>query len=143
MVDTAHIRLIVAQSTTQPLFASDPVDVVCIDSDWDRIKHAPAADFLITRNKLPDDSLAYVIFTSGSTGKPKGVQVTHGALHNFLETMLEKPGLSRDSTLLAVTTISFDIAALELYLPLISGTASHSCHLAIAIREHRTYTVRP
>ena len=121
MVGTANIRLIVAQTATQPLFALDPVDLVCLDSDWDLIKHAPANAFLATRNTLPDDSLAYVIFTSGSTGKPKGVQITHGALHNFLETMLEKPGLSRDSTLLAVTTISFDIAALELYLPLISG----------------------
>ena len=121
MVDTAHIRLIVAQRTTQPLFALDPVDVVCMDSDWELIKRASASDFLATRNKIHGDNLAYVIFTSGSTGKPKGVQITHGALHNFLETMLEKPGLNRDSTLLAVTTISFDIAALELYLPLISG----------------------
>ncbi len=121
MVDTAHIRLIVAQTATQPIFALDPVEVVCLDSDWELIKRASATDFLATRNRLPSDSLAYVIFTSGSTGKPKGVQITHGALHNFLETMLEKPGLKPDSTLLAVTTISFDIAALELYLPLISG----------------------
>ena len=121
MVDTAHIELIVAQTDTQPIFLLDPVDVVCIDCDWDLIKRAPATDYLATRNRLPDESLAYVIFTSGSTGKPKGVQITHGALHNFLQTMLEKPGLNRDSTLLAVTTISFDIAALELYLPLISG----------------------
>jgi non-ribosomal peptide synthetase component F len=121
MVDTAQLGLIVAQASTQPLFALDPVDVVCIDSDWSLIKSAAAAAFMVTRHTLLGDSLAYVIFTSGSTGKPKGVQITHNALHNFLQTMLEKPGLSRQSTLLAVTTISFDIAALELYLPLISG----------------------
>lgn len=121
MVDTAQLRLIVAQSSTKPLFALDPVAVTCLDSDWDLINSAAANAYLVTRNSLPGDSLAYVIFTSGSTGKPKGVQITHNALHNFLQTMLEKPGLSRQSTLLAVTTISFDIAALELYLPLISG----------------------
>lgn len=65
--------------------------------------------------------LAYVIFTSGSTGKPKGVEVTHGALSNFLLSMQDQPGCAESDRLLAVTTISFDIAALELFLPLICG----------------------
>ena len=69
------------------------------------------------------DDLAYVIFTSGSTGKPKGVEVTHGALGNFLLSMRAAPGCEADDSLLAVTTISFDIAALELFLPLISGAS--------------------
>ncbi len=69
------------------------------------------------------DDLAYVIFTSGSTGKPKGVEVSHGALCNFLLSMREQPGCTEADRLLAVTTISFDIAALELFLPLISGAA--------------------
>ncbi len=67
------------------------------------------------------DGIAYVIYTSGSTGRPKGVQVRHRALGNFLETMARKPGLTCDDTLLAVTTLSFDIAGLELYLPLVTG----------------------
>lgn len=66
-------------------------------------------------------SAAYVIFTSGSTGRPKGVQVTHRALYNFLQSMQSEPGFEQADTLLAVTTISFDIAGLELFLPLISG----------------------
>ena len=65
--------------------------------------------------------LAYVIYTSGSTGKPKGVQIEHRALVNFLESMRGEPGLSADDVLLAVTTLSFDIAGLELHLPLITG----------------------
>ncbi|WP_157140478.1 amino acid adenylation domain-containing protein, partial [Achromobacter xylosoxidans] len=69
------------------------------------------------------DDLAYVIFTSGSTGKPKGVEVTHGALGNFLLSMRAAPGCDAGDSLLAVTTISFDIAALELFLPLISGAS--------------------
>lgn len=67
------------------------------------------------------DDLAYVIFTSGSTGRPKGVEIPHRALVNFLESMQKEPGLSAEDVLLAVTTPSFDIAALELLLPLYSG----------------------
>ena len=68
----------------------------------------------------PSDT-AYVIYTSGSTGRPKGVDVPHGAVMNFLWSMRRRPGLSASDILAAVTTISFDIAVLELYLPLISG----------------------
>lgn len=68
----------------------------------------------------PDD-IAYVIYTSGSTGRPKGVQVAHGSLVNLLWAMRRTPGMSSDDTLLAVTTVSFDIAGLELFLPLIMG----------------------
>src|SRR4029078_7284967 len=65
--------------------------------------------------------LAYVIYTSGSTGKPKGVQVSHRAVVNFLNSMSRAPGLSSADILLAVTTPSFDIAGLELSLPLTLG----------------------
>ncbi len=68
----------------------------------------------------PQDA-AYVLYTSGSTGRPKGVVVSHGALANFLCSMRERPGLSPTDVLAAVTTVSFDIAGLELYLPLIVG----------------------
>lgn len=65
--------------------------------------------------------LAYVLYTSGSTGKPKGVQIEHRNLVNLLWSMAQAPGISDKDTLLAVTTISFDIAGLELFLPLITG----------------------
>jgi amino acid adenylation domain-containing protein len=64
---------------------------------------------------------AYVIYTSGSTGRPKGVAIHHRALVNFLCAMSRQPGLARHDTVVAVTTISFDIAVLELFLPLIVG----------------------
>ena len=67
------------------------------------------------------ESLAYVVFTSGSTGKPKGVCVPHRALVNLLSSMQREPGLAENDRLLAVTNLSFDIAALELFLPLITG----------------------
>lgn len=66
-------------------------------------------------------AIAYVMFTSGSTGRPKGVEVTRGALANFLRSMAHAPGLAHDDRLLAVTTTAFDIAGLELYLPLWVG----------------------
>ncbi|MEW5929752.1 MAG: amino acid adenylation domain-containing protein [Gemmatimonadota bacterium] len=75
-------------------------------------------------------SLAYVIYTSGSTGRPKGVQLPHRAVVNFLHAMRERPGLAEDDVLLAVTTLSFDIAGLELFLPLAVGART-----VIASRE--------
>jgi len=79
------------------------------------------------------DSLAYVIYTSGSTGKPKGVAIEHGALFNLLHSMQREPGLTSADTLVAVTTLSFDIAALELFLPLLAGAK-----LVIATEEQVT-----
>jgi amino acid adenylation domain-containing protein len=68
----------------------------------------------------PDD-LAYVIHTSGSTGRPKGVELRHRSVVNLLLSMQSEPGFTASDSLLAVTTVSFDIAVLELFLPLISG----------------------
>jgi amino acid adenylation domain-containing protein len=65
--------------------------------------------------------LAYVLYTSGSTGQPKGVQIPHRALVNFLSSMQREPGIAPSDTLLSVTSLSFDIAGLELFLPLMTG----------------------
>nr|DAC76731.1 TPA_exp: methionyl-tRNA formyltransferase [Streptomyces sp. NRRL F-4335] len=92
------------------------------------------------------DDLAYVIYTSGSTGRPKGVRVGHRALSNFLVSMVRTPGLTERDRLLAVTTVCFDIAGLELYAPLISGaeveiadddTATDGFRLSALIEERR------
>ena len=68
----------------------------------------------------PDD-LAYVIYTSGSTGRPKGVEVTHRSVVNLLASLRRAPGLAPQDVLLAVTTLSFDISVMEVFLPLIVG----------------------
>ena len=67
--------------------------------------------------------LAYVIYTSGSTGRPKGVEISHGAAANFLSSLRKfEPGCNEHDRLLAITTISFDMSALELLLPILSGS---------------------
>lgn len=81
-------------------------------------------------NKSNENSLAYVIYTSGSTGNPKGVQILHSALTNFLLSMQKTPGLSADDNVLALTTLSFDISGLEIFLPLITGA-----RITVASRE--------
>jgi amino acid adenylation domain-containing protein len=68
----------------------------------------------------PED-VAYAIYTSGSTGRPKGVEVEHRNVVSFLEAMRREPGLCNKDVLLAVTTLSFDIAGLEMWLPLMVG----------------------
>ena len=65
--------------------------------------------------------LAYVIYTSGSTGAPKGVMIEHGAVLNFLDAMATEPGIDASDAVLQLTSLSFDIAALELFLPLTRG----------------------
>lgn len=70
---------------------------------------------------LRPESLAYIIYTSGSTGTPKGVEIPHRAAVNFLQSMQDRPGMDEDDRLLAVTTLSFDISLLEIYLPLMTG----------------------
>ncbi len=64
---------------------------------------------------------SYVIYTSGSTGRPKGVMIPHRAVVNFLGSIRRSPGLTARDTLLAITTLSFDIAVLEIFLPLTVG----------------------
>jgi len=72
-------------------------------------------------NNIGKSNVAYITFTSGSTGRPKGVEVLHHGLVTLLLGVTEAPGISTEDTLLAVSTISFDIAAIDMFLPLING----------------------
>jgi amino acid adenylation domain-containing protein len=69
---------------------------------------------------LPDQ-LAYVIYTSGSTGRPKGVQVRHGAVANLLSAMMASPTISPHEVVVGVTSLSFDVSVVDLFLPLAVG----------------------
>jgi len=82
---------------------------------------ATTCDDLTEPNFITPQGRAYVLYTSGSTGRPKGVEITHRNLSNFLEGMRQELRPSRDSCFLALTTVIFDIAGLELFLPLMVG----------------------
>ncbi|MDB6016675.1 MAG: non-ribosomal peptide synthetase [Pedosphaera sp.] len=117
MMADAQISVLLTQSRQEPTAVPANVQVVCVDK-------LPADATVVWPNLnigINSASLAYVIYTSGSTGRPKGVQVLHQAVVNFLFSMRAAPGLAASDKLLAVTTISFDIAALELFLPLVVG----------------------
>lgn len=101
--------------------------VVCLDSEEKLWARESGADL---EGVCTPDTLAYVIYTSGSTGRPKGVAIEHGSLSNLLRSMEREPGLKSTDTLVSVTTLSFDIAALELFLPLMTGAK-----LIIATRD--------
>ena len=116
LVDNGASILICADGDTAGIEVSEAVEVVDLSASASSLAALPATN--LESAARPGD-IAYVIYTSGSTGKPKGVQVPHGALVNFLWSMRREPGLSNADVLAAVTTISFDIAGLELYLPLL------------------------
>ncbi len=95
-----------------------PPRAICVDAQWPEIAQYSGENL---QSGIQPHNLAYTIYTSGSTGKPKGVQVEHRSAVNFLNSMRFSPGMTSADVLLAVTTICFDIAALELYLPLCAG----------------------
>lgn len=97
-----------------------PHNATRIELDVERAAINRRPDTPLELSAQPDD-LAYIIYTSGSTGRPKGVQIRHSGLTNLLCSMRTQPGITRKDTLVSVTTISFDIAALEVFLPLIAG----------------------
>ncbi|QOT00197.1 amino acid adenylation domain-containing protein [Brevibacterium sp. JNUCC-42] len=72
-------------------------------------------------NAATSEDLAYVIYTSGSTGQPKGVMIPHRSVHNFIQGITDKLSFSAGKTILALTTISFDIFGLETLVPLTQG----------------------
>ena len=108
-------RRIVTSRAHQALWDGQPVELVLVEDV------VVAESEAIGLPQIRPDQAAYVIHTSGSTGRPKGVTVTHGALVNFLASMEREPGLTENDVLLSLTPISFDIAALEQFLPLVAG----------------------
>ena len=125
--DTGKPALITEQSLVNLLPDYAMEAVVLIDSDLPRINQHDASNLACASTA---EDLAYVIYTSGSTGRPKGVMIPHRAVVNFMESMRREPGLEENDIMLAVTTLSFDIAQLELWLPLCVGAT-----VVIACRE--------
>jgi amino acid adenylation domain-containing protein len=131
VLSDANARVLITESRLLQSLPKLSAEVLCLD----RVvleresSQSPQAE-------VRSENLAYVIYTSGSTGKPKGVQLEHRSVVNFLCSMQKEPGLCATDILVAVTTLSFDIAGLEMYLPLISGA-----RVVIASRQ-TTYDAR-
>lgn len=142
MCDHSGLKLVLTERALAETVAEFGKPALEIDS--------AAADIEAQSTECPPQSagpssVCYVIYTSGSTGKPKGVRVPHGAVLNFLHSMKQQPGFTVDDSVLAVTTLSFDIAVLELFLPsLFGGTVVIADHritsdgneIAEAIEQH-------
>ncbi|MDU9390191.1 non-ribosomal peptide synthetase [Pseudomonas sp. zfem002] len=121
MMQDSGLKLLLTQSSLLgQLSIPAGVQNLCLDQDSDWLDG-------YSQDNLPalaaPQNLAYAIYTSGSTGLPKGVTIAHQALVNFLVSMGEQPGMAAGDRVLSLTSLSFDIAGLELYLPLIRGAA--------------------
>ena len=134
MVEDSGLAAMVTQRSLVEEAPACGAVVITIDSGW--AEADPAADRPPPERAAPGN-LAYVLYTSGSTGRPKGVQVSHASLANFLRSMRAILGITERDRLLAVTTLSFDIAGLELFLPLTCGA-----RVEVAPREVATDGVR-
>ncbi len=118
ILDDARPQVVVTQKNVASELPPNVAVQVLIDDD--HVDIGPPIEFETVRSLTPEN-LAYIIYTSGSTGRPKGVEVPHRCVVNFLTSMAREPGLKADDTVVAVTTFSFDIAVLELFLPLTVG----------------------
>jgi amino acid adenylation domain-containing protein len=127
VLEDARVAILLTQEALLPSLPQTSAEVVCIEKDWRAFQSEDSGPMV---SRARPENLAYVIYTSGSTGKPKGVQLEHRSVVNFLCSMQRRPGMTAADTLVAVTTLSFDIAGLELYLPLLAGG-----RLVVAPRE--------
>ncbi len=135
MVEDSRMGVLLTHRKLDQQLQKVPPTIVRLDEDWAEIKSASTGAAGLPHPGSQDR--AYVLYTSGSTGKPKGVEISHSAVVNFLLSMQREPGFRPGDTLLAVTTLSFDIAGLEIYLPLITGG-----RVVIASREDTHDPVR-
>lgn len=115
MFEDAQLAAVVTRREAAKALPPHEASVVLLDEPW----AGRVDDFVPSQGG--GEELAYVIFTSGSTGRPKGVRISHAALVNLLAAMRREPGLKADDILFSVTTLSFDICGLEIFLPLTTG----------------------
>ncbi|OQW39408.1 MAG: hypothetical protein A4C66_11135 [Nitrospira sp. HN-bin3] len=144
MAQDASVAAVLTTTDLSDRFDARTCRLLCLDREHERI--AQEADHNLGPIATPHD-LAYILYTSGSTGQPKGVEIPHQALVNFLWSIRQEPGCSARDIMLSVTTISFDIFGLELYVPLLAGARVEIASRTVAMdgRQLRTLceAVRP
>ena len=116
--NTEATNILISKKSRSKILSATSLNIVEIDSEWLKISNEPIVNL---QTDTQSHHLAYVIFTSGSTGKPKGVMIEHRSVVNFLMSMANDVQFASDSSILSVTTFSFDICYLEFFLPLICG----------------------
>lgn len=121
MVGDAGLKLIVTEAEVRGALPSGNETEICLLSELLDEKSGSGACEPVALAQT--SSLAYTIYTSGSTGKPKGVEIPHAAIVNLLLSMADELQIEPSDSLLAVTTLSFDISVLELFLPLTQGAS--------------------
>ena len=121
MAEDAQLALLVSTTALARDFALPRERQLLLDADADTIASMSGTRLPTDAATAQPEDPAYLIYTSGSTGKPKGVVIPHRAVANFLTSMAREPGLTADDVLVAVTTLSFDIAVLDLHLSLMVG----------------------
>ncbi|HVT15727.1 MAG TPA: amino acid adenylation domain-containing protein, partial [Thermoanaerobaculia bacterium] len=119
----SRARVVLTERSLSDALPPHEARVVLLDEEDDDSEGAGAgvAAAPVPATAARAENLAYVIYTSGSTGRPKGVGVRHRGVVNYLAAMAARPGLGAGDVMLAVTTLSFDIAVTELLLPLSVG----------------------
>ncbi len=122
ILEDAEPEALIAPSNS-PLIQALPGGAVFCSLDDFEYDSAGFSEAALENSGLSEDQLAYILFTSGSTGRPKGVEITRDAFANFLQSMSHEPGMVRSDCVLAITTTTFDIAGLELFLPLYVGAS--------------------
>jgi amino acid adenylation domain-containing protein len=130
MVQDASVAAVLTTSKLSDRFDAHGSPLLCLDREEKRI--AQETSHNLGAISTPHD-LAYILYTSGSTGQPKGVEIAHRALVNFLWSIRHEPGCCAQDVLLSVTTISFDIFGLELYVPLLVGARVEIASRAVAM----------
>jgi amino acid adenylation domain-containing protein/non-ribosomal peptide synthase protein (TIGR01720 family) len=118
MLSTARVAVILTQQRLLRQLPASPARVIVLDRDWPHIARAPGT--ALSPSLRPENAL-YILYTSGSTGRPKGVSVTHRSVINLLSCLAERLAITADDIFLALTSLSFDIAGLEIFLPLLVG----------------------
>ncbi|MGH1392472.1 MAG: amino acid adenylation domain-containing protein [Trichormus sp.] len=122
IINDSQISILLTQTVLLNNLPEHSAEIICLDNSQQLLSFPPYTPTPLHPYTPPHpNQLAYLIYTSGSTGTPKGVQILHTSLSNFLTAMSKAPGLTAADNLLAVTTLAFDIAALEIFLPLIVG----------------------
>ncbi|MDF0665454.1 MAG: amino acid adenylation domain-containing protein [Nitrospira sp.] len=130
MSENASLAIVLTSEALADRFDAQVCRRVCLDRESGRI--ARESDHNVPPSATPHD-LAYILYTSGSTGQPKGVEIPHQALVNFLCSIRQEPGCLPEDVMLSVTTLSFDIAGLELYVPLLVGARVEIADRAVAM----------